>query len=702
MGIPITEETKPNSSFLLGKFSAFRGGSFDEFNEIEIAVKIHQFVHRAIRAGGLRVLFLSFFLVVLRHFGVHILQLVSMRVNRVIFFEIRCVILDFSPPVSLFPRVFYKLCKQGHWFSFENKIGSGTHKCFKEITSSLKGWKKKFFLLDRRAILDAMPGRHSDTDLHDDFLTHFNEDDVARLSEFQLPTWTGTVVSKGNPLSEDQCPKPQVNPPLPVGAPIPASIPFQKNIEKPNPKATAAREKKNQQSLARAVAKRACTGATEGLKKKRRVQKNIEPTRSGSEDTLSATPLNQAIPETFLNPAIVASEVPPQVEKEVIDLSGNTRMSSPPITDVPPSPHQEHHDTHEIHSQSSHHGSEDEPVKNWYVLNWRLHNDLRVCTFHACKELVSHLATPTEDDFLGTLSNVEVIIRAYQTLGQSAVDQGELLKRHEQLNHDYMDLRNRNDAHLLELDHLRSSVRRTEQENKGLNNKLSLIKSDHFGYGSREKELTDVVKDLERERDEWRVTASNQVKQIRALEKDLEPKTYQLANAEERIMVLEGEKRALLAELAQSEIDRQKLIREFIPAVVRRLHTSVEYRKALAILVSLCYTAGWLGGISFGRYEEEIAGLLTKTKDLDIEGSKSWDTKHRELFAKQYPYVQKVADSYLLPMANLLRVSLDVPDPRLMAEVLGSTGEQANVTDPRLPPPHHEITKDTPFGTTTR
>nr|GEV54660.1 hypothetical protein [Tanacetum cinerariifolium] len=213
-----------------------------------VAVKIHRFVHRAIRAGGLRVPFSSFFLVVLRHFGVHVSQLVSMGVNR------------------------------GHWFSFENKTGSGTRKCFKEITLILKGWKKKFFLLDRRAILDAMPWRHSDTDLHDDFPTHFNEDDVARLSEFQvplrppprhllymcgltttcrhpglqyhikdqdknvismdtflkLPTWTGTVVSKGDLLPKDQRPKPR-----------------------PNPKIAAAREKKDQQSLARAEAKRA-------------------------------------------------------------------------------------------------------------------------------------------------------------------------------------------------------------------------------------------------------------------------------------------------------------------------------------------------------------------------------------------------------------------------------------------------------------
>nr|GEV83061.1 reverse transcriptase domain-containing protein [Tanacetum cinerariifolium] len=220
-------------------------------------------------------------------------------VNKVIFFEIRCVSLDISPTVSVSGLL--QALQTGPLVSFENKTRRGTRKCFKEITSSLKGWKKKFFLLDRRTIPNAMPWRHSDTDLHDDFPTHFNEDDVARLFEFQgllrspprhllymcglttacrhsglqyhikdqdknvismdtflkLLTWIGTVVSKGDPLLEDQRPKPRVTPPLPVGAPIPALTPFHKNLEKPNPKIAAAMEKKDQQSLARAEAKRA-------------------------------------------------------------------------------------------------------------------------------------------------------------------------------------------------------------------------------------------------------------------------------------------------------------------------------------------------------------------------------------------------------------------------------------------------------------
>nr|GEZ52848.1 hypothetical protein [Tanacetum cinerariifolium] len=127
--------------------------------------------------GCLRVPFSSFFLVVIKHFGVHVSQLVPMGVNRVILFEIHYLSLDVRPTVSLF-WIFYKLCKQGHWFSFKNKTGRGTRKCFKEVTTSLKGWKRKIFLIDRRAISDAMPWRHGDTDLHDDFSSNFNQDDV--------------------------------------------------------------------------------------------------------------------------------------------------------------------------------------------------------------------------------------------------------------------------------------------------------------------------------------------------------------------------------------------------------------------------------------------------------------------------------------------------------------------------------------------
>nr|GEW49408.1 hypothetical protein [Tanacetum cinerariifolium] len=302
------------------------------------------------------------------------------------------------------------------------------------------------------------PGvRHGDTDLHDDFPSNFNQDDVERLSEFlvplrlpplismdtflKLPTWTGTIVSKGDPIPENQRPK-------------------SRNV----------------------TAKRAGVRHAGGSRKKRKVQKQNEPTQSGSEETLSASPIRQAHPEASKSPAIVipleVTQEGPHVEKDVVDLSGNTRVSTPPATANQPSPPLGHHDADE----------NPEPDK-----------------------LVNHVATPIEDEFLGTSSNAEVLSRAYQTLGQSVVAQGELLKRHEQLNHDHVDLRNRHDTDLAELERLRSGLRKANQDKDEMTKKSTLLDNNHSECTSREKELSDMVKELEKERDEWRAIASDQL-----------------------------------------------------------------------------------------------------------------------------------------------------------------------------------------------
>ncbi|GJY64997.1 hypothetical protein Tco_0466457 [Tanacetum coccineum] len=335
-------------------------------------------------------------------------------------------------------------------------------------------------------------------------------------------------------------------------------------------------ERKERQSLDKAEARRDDAEANEGSKKKRKVQKHHVSVQSGSEGTLSATHLHQAEPAVVRKstPPADAAVVGPHVEKEVVNLSGNTRVPTPEAT-TQPLAHTEPPVTQkptalEGHSsQSSHPGHEDEP-------------------------LVSHLATPTEDEFLGSLSNVEVASRAYQTL-----------------------------------DRLRLSLQRATQENEGLSNKLSLIDSAHSECPSQEKELLERVQ--------------------------------QLAVVEEKIKGLEHEKLALSAKVAQAEADRHNIVREFIPAVVKRLHTSVEYRQSLAALI------------------------LSGSEDLDIEGSKSWEAKHRELFTKSYPCVQKVSDSYDLPMDELLKVSRDVPSATDKGNTLGVGTCEASQLPPSAP-----------------
>nr|GEX39749.1 putative methylesterase 12, chloroplastic [Tanacetum cinerariifolium] len=88
------------------------------------------------------------------------------------------------PTVNSF-HIFYKISKQGHWFSFEKRVGKGAGvQIFRETFSGLKGWKKRVLFLDRRAIPDAMAWRHHDFDVNGPILEDgFNASDVPMLTE---------------------------------------------------------------------------------------------------------------------------------------------------------------------------------------------------------------------------------------------------------------------------------------------------------------------------------------------------------------------------------------------------------------------------------------------------------------------------------------------------------------------------------------
>ena len=144
-----------------------------------IGLYVHHF-----RRGGLRVPFSAFFLSVMEYFCVHISQLTPLGVNHSTIFEMYCRSLDIVPTVPLF-RVFYKLCKQGDWFSFQNRVGKGLKPCIKGAPTSLKKWKDKFFLIDRRTAPIAMAWRHHDSSVADPLPSpsEYNAADVHKLLE---------------------------------------------------------------------------------------------------------------------------------------------------------------------------------------------------------------------------------------------------------------------------------------------------------------------------------------------------------------------------------------------------------------------------------------------------------------------------------------------------------------------------------------
>ncbi|GKC01098.1 hypothetical protein Tco_0987234, partial [Tanacetum coccineum] len=111
---------------------------------------------------------------------VHISQLVPLGLNRVVLFEVVCCDLGIIPTVTLL-RVFLTLCKQGDWFSFAKRRNI-EYICMDEGLLCLKGWKKNFFLIDRRVISDHLTWRSSQSCVTDDFPTYgYDQRDVERL-----------------------------------------------------------------------------------------------------------------------------------------------------------------------------------------------------------------------------------------------------------------------------------------------------------------------------------------------------------------------------------------------------------------------------------------------------------------------------------------------------------------------------------------
>nr|GEW74998.1 hypothetical protein [Tanacetum cinerariifolium] len=113
--------------------------------------------HQMFHFSGVRILFPSFLLSVIKHFNVHFSQLGPLGLNKLVTFEVLCWSLEIQPTMTLL-WVFQTICKQGNWFSFA-KSRAPAKVCMDDNRSCMKEWKNGFFYIDRRSIPYSMPWR---------------------------------------------------------------------------------------------------------------------------------------------------------------------------------------------------------------------------------------------------------------------------------------------------------------------------------------------------------------------------------------------------------------------------------------------------------------------------------------------------------------------------------------------------------------
>ncbi|GJS41511.1 hypothetical protein Tco_0566554 [Tanacetum coccineum] len=230
--------------------------------------------------------------------------------------------------------------------------GSGG-KILNETFSGLKGWKKRFFFLDRRAIPQAMAWRHHDSDIHDplptdgfhasDVVTLTNqsidirpvpsgllfhaglattwefsgflpvfkdtEGNVVTMSEYlRFPFLDGATIEQGGALSARDAITQRTTGPLPVNQSLPEKTARLKEVEISDPKIVVIRERKARAAAKkRAERKRAADGegGSKGKTKRRKVSAVRAEEEDSTEEASSASPLRTVAP----NPSFLLKDV---------------------------------------------------------------------------------------------------------------------------------------------------------------------------------------------------------------------------------------------------------------------------------------------------------------------------------------------------------------------------------------------------------
>ncbi|GKB61790.1 hypothetical protein Tco_0917976 [Tanacetum coccineum] len=506
--------------------------------------------------------------------------------------------------------------KQGHWFSFEKRLGKGVGgQIFRETFSGLKGWKKRFFFLERRVIPDAMAWRHHDSDVNNpvpedgfnasdvhvliervaDLRPIFKdtEGNVVTMSEYlHFPFLSGASISKGPSLTYQDQILQLTTRPLPSDQTIPEKTNHQKGVEVEDPKIVAIRERKAQAVAKKREKRRQGGDGGDGSRPATKRRKTIarKDGTAASEATSSPEPLRT------INPTDPSSAVAETTESPIA-----TQSASPPRSI---------RRAHIKEGESSRGGA-------LYVIDWSIHKRCRLDTSMWCRELMVHLAPPGAQEESNALNNATALERAWFSLAQGALAQTDILKRFEHLQANFDRLAETHSEcgeTVRKLVQARLDLAHSSHLYTTLSNQCKIVKSEHEGCAgklevleSRNSELSQVNKD--------------QALQIKELEDELARKDFALVYAERLNVERAQEKEKLVAQLRKRRWKR----------------------------------------LSEERSEEDLLEIMGRMENFDVYADKKMRVEYDKVFEKRYPYVEKISRGFQHSISNLLKVYPDSP-----------------------------------------
>ena len=333
-----------------------------------------------------------------------------------------------------------------------------------------------------------------------------------------------------------------------------------------------------------------------------------------------------------------------------------------------------------------------------FIPEWSVKRGTRMNTSAVCRDMMIHLATPGEEKYIDAHDDDEAVNRAWLLLAKSATAQADLLYRFENVAAErgkavaaHQDCDRKAKDGLKKFQSVKGELEKLRAEHakcaSGETEELKRLRSEHSECLSKEQGLSGRVADLEKEKEEWRKVSGGQADQIKVLEAELAKTRLLLSDEEMTSQELRKELEGLAISSGNVEIDRNKVVNEFLPEFVRRFLDSHEFKEALARPFNLFYQAGLIDGANMCLKPEEAAKVLEEeVEDLDMEAEGKYQALFDEALTREYPYVQKIRKTIDRSFNELMNM---FPDPAPSSNVLNENASSSAADAGKKPSPEN-------------
>nr|GEX86880.1 hypothetical protein [Tanacetum cinerariifolium] len=471
--------------------------------------------------------------------------------------ELYCRSLCIVPSVNLF-RIFYKVSKQGHLFSFEKRVGKGAGDI--NDLASVDGFSVQDVQTLTEKVIDLRP-------IPFGLLFQGGLTTTWDFLGFR-PIFKDTK-GNGHALTPQEYIGQHTIRPFRGDQTILEKTDHQKRVEVEDPKIVDIREKKTRAAAKKKEKRRHGDDGRECSHPKTKKRKIVahKDGSATSEATSSSTPLRTIIP-TGTNPSSVATATAESREDRSLHTS--------PLDSANHSIHR-YSDGHDDNEEMNSHrlGSFIDQSRGnlkFYIPKYSnplpsIHRRCRLDTSMWCRELMVQLAPPVTQEESNALNNATALEKAWFPLARGALAQTDILERFEHLQADFYKIANTHSEcadTVRKLVQARLDLAYSSHLYTNLADRYKVVKSEDEGCGGK-------LEVLENKNSEPSQVNKDQALRIKELEDELAKKDPALVYAEKINADRAQQKEKLVAQLNKTEIEKFDCIRKLLPTVVNHL-----------------------------------------------------------------------------------------------------------------------------------